>query len=237
PGRSASPTAPLALGALIVCAAAFLLGWVPLLGAALGLVGIVRVCLAARRGLATKRLYTGAAAAALGGVASVAVAAAVVGAVILPGSGAGPDPVAAAGESEELEEGTDETATPVAEAETTAADEQPATTEAETTPAPEPESEPTEESELTEEPAPAPSVAPDRSTYEELDERELARIVKAPDDHIGRQVVVHGQITQLDAATGKCFVRVSISYTPQDDWYEYEHNSVGFAGDGESDCP
>src|SRR5699024_2068465 len=59
----------------------------------------------------------------------------------------------------------------------------------------------------------------------------------APDDHIGRQVVVHGQITQLDAATGKCFVRVSISYTPQDDWYEYEHNSVGFAGDGESDCP
>src|SRR5699024_3039793 len=143
------------------------------------------------------------------------------GTVILPGRGAGPDPVAAAGESEELEEGTDETATPVAEEETTTADEQPATTEAETTPAPEPESEPTEESELTEEPAPAPSVAPDRSTYEELDERELARIVKAPDDHIGRQVVVHGQITQLDAATGKCFVRVSISHTPQDDWYEY----------------
>ena len=56
PGRSASPTAPLALGALIVCAAAFLLGWVPLLGAALGLVGIVLVVLAARRGLATKRL-------------------------------------------------------------------------------------------------------------------------------------------------------------------------------------
>ena len=237
PGRSASPTAPLAVGALVICVAAFLLGWVPLLGAALGLVGIVLVVLAARRGLATKRLYTGAAAAALGVLASVAVTVALVGTVILPGSGAGPDPVAAAGESEELEEGTDETATPVAEEETTTADEQPATTEAETTPAPEPESEPTEESELTEEPAPAPSVAPDRSTYEELDERELAQIVKAPDDHIGRQVVVHGQITQLDAATGKCFVRVSISHTPQDDWYEYEHNSVGFAGDGESDCP
>src|SRR5699024_12186224 len=79
PGRSASPTAPLALGALIVYAAAFLLGWVPLLGAALGLVGIVLVVLAARRRLATKRLYTGAAAAALGVVASVAVTVALVG--------------------------------------------------------------------------------------------------------------------------------------------------------------
>src|SRR5699024_10734670 len=172
--------------------------------------------LAARRGLATKRLYPGAAAAALGVLAPVAVTVALVGTVILPGSGAGPDPVAAAGESEE---------------ETTRADEQPATTEAETTPAPAPEPEPTEES------ASAPTAAPDRSTYEELDERELAQIVKAPDDHIGRQVVVHGQITQLDAATGKCFVRVSISHTPQDDWYDYQHNSVGFAGDGESDCP
>src|SRR5699024_11265624 len=79
PGRSASPTAPLALGALFVCAAAFLLVWVPLLGAALGLVGIVLVVLAARRGLATKRLYTGAAAAALGVLASVAVTVALVG--------------------------------------------------------------------------------------------------------------------------------------------------------------
>src|SRR5699024_7243553 len=84
-------------------------------------------------GLATKRLYTVAAAAALGVLASVAVTVALVGTVILPGRGAGPDPVAAAGESEELEEGTDETATPVAEEETTTADEQPARTEAENT--------------------------------------------------------------------------------------------------------
>ncbi|MGQ4818971.1 hypothetical protein ACQ1ZK_17875, partial [Enterococcus faecium] len=57
------------------------------------------------------------------------------------------------------------------------------------------------------------------------------------DDHIARLMVVYGRITQLDAATGKCFVRVSISHTPQDDWYDYEHNSVGFPGDGEWDCP
>ena len=79
--------------------------------------------------------------------------------------------------------------------------------------------------------------APDLSTYEELDERTLAQIVKAPDDHIGRQVIVYGAITQLDAATGKCFVRISIAEAPQDAWYDYEHNSVGFTGDGESDCP
>src|SRR5699024_10077725 len=131
PGRSASRTAPLALGALIVCAAAFLLGWVPLLGAALGLIAIVLVVLAARRGVATKRTYAGAVAAALGVLASVAVTVALAGAVILPGSDPGPDPVAA-GESEELEDGTDETATPVAEEEPTAANEQPVTTEAET---------------------------------------------------------------------------------------------------------
>ena len=42
---------------------------------------------------------------------------------------------------------------------------------------------------------------------------------------------------QLDAATGQCVVRVSISHEKQSEWYEYEHNSVGVSGDGESDCP
>ena len=96
---------------------------------------------------------------------------------------------------------------------------------------------PTQAPEPTEEPEPTVAAAADLSEYEEIDERTLAQIVKAPDDHIARQVVVYGRITQLDAATGKCFVRVSISHTPHDDWYDYEHNSVGFAGDGESDCP
>lgn len=111
---------------------------------------------------------------------------------------------------------------------------------ASSTPSTEPEAtevpEPTEEPEPAQEPD-ATVTAGDLSEYEEIDERTLDQIVKAPDDHIAHQVVLHGRITQLDAATGKCFVRISVSHAAQDDWYAYEHNSVGFAGDGESDCP
>ena len=49
------PSTPLALAALIVCIAAFLLGLIPLLGVVLGGVGIVLVVVVARRGLATRR--------------------------------------------------------------------------------------------------------------------------------------------------------------------------------------
>ena len=98
PQASAPPRAPLALAALIICAAAFVLGWIPLLGAVLGGVGIVLVILAARRGLATKRTYAGAAAAALGVLASAAMTFALIGVVVDQGDG--PDPVAAAEEAE-----------------------------------------------------------------------------------------------------------------------------------------
>lgn len=73
-------------------------------------------------------------------------------------------------------------------------------------------------------------------SYEELDERTLAQLAKAPDDHIDRQAIVYGAITQLDAAAGKCIVRVSISDSPQDAWYDCEHNSVSLVSDGEADC-
>lgn len=243
PGETSDPhqqptsRASLALGVLIVCAAAFLLGWVPLLGAVFGVAGLVLVVLAAKRGLATRRTYAGAAAAALGVLASAAATIALVGVALLPGDEEVPDPVVAEGEHGELGEeegaeipgGDQEPAT----GEQTSSDE--AVPEEEATPTLAEGPEQTEELSPTE--VPESTEAPDRDSYEELDERTLAQIVKAPDDHIGRQVVVHGRITQLDAATGKCFVRVSIAHSPQDDWHEYEHNSVGFAGDGESDCP
>lgn len=241
PGRKGAPrsAAPLATAALIVCIAAFVLGLVPLLGAGLGLVGIVLVVVAARRGLATKRTYAGALAAAVGALASIVASIALVGLVLIPvDPGPSEPPVAAAGAEEANQGAETETETepsdpaeeesapeadPVAEDEPLA-EEDPGTTQEAT-------------AEPTEEPSPSPTEAPDLSTYEELDERTLAQIVKAPDDHLGRQVIVYGAITQLDAATGKCFVRISIADAPQDAWYDYEHNSVGFAGDGESDCP
>lgn len=237
-------SAPLALAALIVCLAAFVLGLVPLLGAVLGFVGIVLVVITARRGLATKRTYVGALAAALGALASIAASIALVGLVLTPAAPSPSEPTIAAGETGEVDvdaEADAETSGQATEEEAStdvepASDDQPATEdEPATTPTTTTPAEPTEEPSPT--PTAAPTASPDLSTYEELDERSLAQIVKAPDDHIGRQVIVYGAITQLDAATGKCFVRISIAHAPQDAWYDYEHNSVGFAGDGESDCP
>lgn len=69
---------------------------------------------------------------------------------------------------------------------------------ASSTPSTEPEGtevpEPTEEPEPTQEPD-ATVTAGDLSEYEEIDERTLAQIVKAPDDHIARLMVVYGRIT------------------------------------------
>lgn len=85
-------------------------------------------------------------------------------------------------------------------------------------------------------PSPARTEASDLRSYEELDERTLAQLAKAPDDHIDRLAIVYGAITQLDAAAGKCIVRVSIADSPQDAWYDCEHNSVSLVSDGEADC-
>lgn len=221
------PSTPLALAALIVCIAAFLLGLIPLLGAVLGVVGIVLVVVVARRGLATRRTYVGAGAAALGILASAATTVALIGLALYPTDSREPEPTVAADEAEETEaESVEETTEPADVGEETAEEQAPST-----------EPDPTTEPESTEESSPAPTAAADLSSFEELDDRTLAQIVKAPDDHLGRQVIVYGQITQLDAATGRCVVRVSISHAPQDEWYDYEHNTMGFAGDGEADCP
>ena len=232
-GNSHPRAAPTAIAALVVCIAAFVLGLVPLLGAVLGIVGIVLVVIAAGRGLATRRTYVGALGAVLGALASIAASIALVALVLTPAAPEVSEPSVGTGETEETDQDAEAEPSDLA-TEEQVPDAEPAeddlpladeeTASAVTTPA-----EPAEE--------PSPTAAPDLSTYEELEERDLAQIVKAPDDNIGRQVVVYGTITQLDAATGKCFVRISIAHTPQDAWYDYEHNSVGFAGDGESDCP
>ena len=120
--ESVAPRAPLALAALIVCVAAFVSGWIPLLGAVLGGAGIVLVVLAARRGLATKRTYAGAAAAALGVLASAAMTLALIVAVMAPADD--PDPVAAAEEADGLDESSEEPGYTEAETESTAEDEQ-----------------------------------------------------------------------------------------------------------------
>lgn len=241
PEKSSKAT-PLAAAALVVCIAAFVLGLIPALGAVLGAAGIVLVVLAVRRGESTKRSIVGGVLAGIAVLASVTTTILLVGAVTLSGDLSSPDPVAEApvvgNENDEEPGPRDDPVEPTPTPEDEPTSEEPVT-EASPSAEPDPttESAPTTESSPTTEPAPTEVPEADLSEFEELDERSLAQIVKAPDDHIGRQVILYGTITQLDAATGPCFVRVSIAHAPQDDWYDYDHNSVGFAGDGESECP
>lgn len=71
---------------------------------------------------------------------------------------------------------------------------------------------------------------------EELSARELSLVVKRPDDHVGDVMVVYGNITQFDAATGTCIFRANIAHTNMADTWDYEHNSMFAGGDGDADC-
>lgn len=231
-----SKATPLAAAAIVVCIVAFVLGLIPALGALLGLVGIVLVALAVRRGESTRKTVAGGVLAGLAVLASATTTILLVGALALSGDASDPDPAAEGPVvTDENEAEPDPVDDPVEPTSTPA--EEPTSEEPTTEAAPTSEPAPTTEPAPTPEPTPAEVSEADLSEYEELDERSLAQIVKAPDDHFGRQVIVYGTITQLDAATGPCFVRVSIAHAPQNEWYDYEHNSVGFAGDGESECP
>lgn len=89
-----------------------------------------------------------------------------------------------------------------------------------------------------EEPAPEPErVAPDLSTFGELDERTLALIAKDPAAYEGTNAIVYGKITQYDSFTGKCSMRLNLGHTVMEYSYDYEHNTLAFSGDGDATCP
>lgn len=73
--------------------------------------------------------------------------------------------------------------------------------------------------------------------FVEIDDRTLAGIAKDPDVHAGETLILYGYVTQFDANTGPCEMRVSVSATKQSSWIDYEHNSLAFSGDGDSECP
>lgn len=72
--------------------------------------------------------------------------------------------------------------------------------------------------------------------FVEIDERTLSGIAKDPDAHAGETLILYGYVTQFDADTGPCRMRVSVSAEQRPSWYEYEHNSMAYSGDGNSDC-
>jgi hypothetical protein len=71
----------------------------------------------------------------------------------------------------------------------------------------------------------------------ELSERDLALLVKSPDSHSGKTMIIYARITQFDAATGQCIFRANISHKKMENSWEYGGNSMFRGGDGGSDCP
>lgn len=75
------------------------------------------------------------------------------------------------------------------------------------------------------------------SNAQEMSARDLSLLAKSPDDHFGETLVVYGEITQFDAATGACTFRANVAHANMASTWDYEHNAIFTGGDGEDDCP
>jgi hypothetical protein len=93
---------------------------------------------------------------------------------------------------------------------------------------PEPTAEPTPEP--TPDPTPAPTPKPTKVEYKKLPDRSWAKLVKAPDDYIGRTYQVWACVTQFDAATGPDTFRGEASNKKREYWFLDGENAL-FTGD------
>jgi hypothetical protein len=75
-------------------------------------------------------------------------------------------------------------------------------------------------------PKPTPEPTPAPMTYATLTSRSWARVVKAPDDYVGKGYIVWGCISQFDAATGSDSFRAQASYKKQEFWYTDGDNAL-----------
>ena len=85
------------------------------------------------------------------------------------------------------------------------------------------------------EPVTAASYSPEDFTA--TNERTLSGIAKDPDAHAGETLILYGYVTQFDADTGPCTMRLSVSAAQGSSRFDYEHNSLAYSGDGDSTCP
>lgn len=74
------------------------------------------------------------------------------------------------------------------------------------------------------------------SDYKEMTDRELALIVKDPDDHEGERLVIYAKVTQFDSATGECSFRGTASAVPVDSSWDYKENIFLLGGSGGVPC-
>ncbi len=76
---------------------------------------------------------------------------------------------------------------------------------------------------------PAPSLDAaryDRSSYEVLDSRDLAFIVKDPTQHLDRKVVLHGYVQQFDTVTGLDTFHALVDAVPHSSRFGYRDRAV-----------
>jgi hypothetical protein len=73
---------------------------------------------------------------------------------------------------------------------------------------------------------PAPPRSAPEEPYRKLSARDWQIIAKNPDAHIGERVIVHGRVTQFDAATGTTAFRASVDGVRQKRAYDYDTNTM-----------
>lgn len=86
----------------------------------------------------------------------------------------------------------------------------------------------------------APETEPDAPATEDFPEvsaAELAEIVSDPAAWAGTDMMLFGTVVQFDEGTGLCSMRLTTGHAAQTDPDLYEHNTLAYAGDWESDCP
>lgn len=75
-------------------------------------------------------------------------------------------------------------------------------------------------------PSPVPEPKADATAYATLTSRQWRKVAKDPDAYSGKNYVVHGIVTQFDAATGPNTFRADLDGVRHDQAYDYETNTV-----------
>lgn len=66
----------------------------------------------------------------------------------------------------------------------------------------------------------------DPASFQEIDERAWALVAKNPAAHIGEKYIIFGAVTQFDSATGPSAFRANTGAVQQENWYDYDVNTI-----------
>lgn len=81
-----------------------------------------------------------------------------------------------------------------------------------------------------EKPTPTATKRP-KVTYKDVSERALAKIVRDPDSHAGESIVVYGEITQYDSATGLDSFRADVAHRNTTSYGFFDGENAVLTGD------